>query len=777
MHLSDEIESITFRNDDNGYTVARLKNSGLTAVGTFAYITVGQEFDFTGDFVQNAKYGKQFVVKSYELVPPNSPAKIKVFLGSGLIEGIGPVIAGRIVKMFGAGSLAVIEREPEKLEQVKGISARKAKIIGERYSEIKEMQVAIVYLQKFEISMNMAIRIYNYYKDRTIERVQTNPYALIETIDGIGFLTADKMAQDLGISYTGNFRVRAGVVYVLKQSSEVDGNTYLPHDVLRAGVCRLLKIKMEQLEPVFDGVVRELCLDKYLTAVKDGYMLNKFYIAERAVASRLATLCHSECNEESQVLAGSVGTRDSSLEARNDNIDSLLQSYQQVYKIKLHKKQIEAIKMACTNGVSVITGGPGTGKTTIVRAILYVAAAEGNVTQLLAPTGRAAKRLEETTGHVASTIHRGLGIEHKNTRGLSTGEDYENAICADVVIVDEVSMCDAMLMSQLLKKVLSGTRVVLVGDSDQLPSVGAGNVLADIIASDVVPVVSLTEIYRQTENSQIVTSAHAINRGEMPLLDNKSEDFFFERCETPADIKHKILGLVCDRIPNYLGCGTDRIQVLCPMKMGEAGMNSLNVALQEKLNPAESGKGEYTYGETVYRVGDRVMQTVNNYNQEWTKPTVHVSSYKEGEFSGMGVFNGDIGTVTAVDRQSGEVSVCLEDGRETIYTRADLNNLVLAYAITVHKSQGCEFDVVVIPVTSGAYMILTRNLLYTAVTRAKRMVMLVGSAENLAKMVGNNYTKKRHTMLREFLVEMKQKAEQMFNLVIPSEVEGSLPTQ
>jgi len=733
MNLNDEIESVMFRNDENGYTVVRLKNSGLTAVGTFHYVTVGQEFDFTGNFVQNAKYGKQFVVKTYELVPPNSPSKIKVFLGSGLIEGVGPVTAGRIVKMFGKGALGVIEREPEKLEAVKGISARKAKLIGERYGEIKEMQTAIVYLQKFDISMNMAIRIYNHYKDRTIERVQTNPYALIETIDGIGFLTADKMAQDLGINYAGTFRVRAGVVYVLKQSSEADGNTYLPRDTLRLGVCRLLKIKMDQLEPVFDGVVRELCLDKYLTAVKDGYMLNKFFVAERAVASRLSMLCHDDTS----------GVAD---------IGMLLSSYQKVHKIKLHEKQIDAIKMACGNGVSVITGGPGTGKTTIVKAILFVAAAEGKSTQLLAPTGRAARRLEETTGHVASTIHRALDIDYKGGKGVFTYDDPDNVLRADIVIVDEVSMCDCILMSQLLKKVLRGTRVVLVGDSDQLPSVGAGNVLADIIASGIVPVVELSEIYRQTENSQIVASAHAINKGEMPILDNKSDDFFFEKCETPADIKHKILGLVTDRIPRYLGCGSDKIQVLCPMKLGEAGMNSLNIALQESLNPEADGKDECKYGETTFRVGDRVMQTLNNYSQEWTR---------DGDV-GAGVFNGDIGSVVLVNRQSGEVVVELEDGRETTYTRADLANLVLAYAITVHKSQGCEFDVVVIPVTSGAYMILTRNLLYTAVTRAKKMVMLVGSAENVAKMVGNNYTKKRHTMLCEFLVEMKGKADEMF---------------
>jgi exodeoxyribonuclease V alpha subunit len=737
MNLNDEIDGIMFRNDENGYSVVRLKNSGLIAVGTFHYVTVGQEFDLVGDFVQNAKYGKQFVVKSYTLVPPNSPAKIRDFLGSGLIFGVGMKTAERIVKQFGKDALSIIENDPEKLEVVKGISPRKAKLIGERYGEIKEMQTAIVYLQRFDISMNLALRIYNHYKERTIECVQVNPYCLIETIDGIGFITADRIAQDLGINYAGSFRVRAGVVYVLKQSSEQDGNTFLPREVLRLGVCRLLKIKMEQLEPVFDGIVRELCLDKYLTAVDDGYMLNKFYVAERAIAAQISKLC---CLKQDVDVS---------------SFDGLLVEYQRTHKITLHEKQIEAIKSACSNGISVITGGPGTGKTTIVRAILYLAAAGRKTAWLLAPTGRAAKRLEETTGHAASTIHRALDIDYKGGKGIFTYDDPANVIQADIVIVDEVSMCDCILMSQLLRKVLMGTRVILVGDSDQLPSVGAGNVLADIIASGVVPMVTLVEIYRQSENSQIVASAHAINRGEMPALDNKSTDFYYESAETPAQIKHKILSLVTDRIPKYLGCGHDRIQVLCPMKLGEAGMNSLNVNLQENLNPAESGKGEYVYGETTFRVGDRVMQTVNNYNQEWTRGGTCADM-------GAGVFNGDIGTVFAVDRQSGEVSVALEDGRETVYTRADLGNLVLAYAITVHKSQGCEFDVVVIPVTSGAYMILTRNLLYTAVTRAKKMVMLVGSRENLEKMVGNTYTKKRHTALRKFMVEEMNKAKDVF---------------
>lgn len=740
MIITDEIADIVYRNEENGYSVVRLTQSGLTAVGCFHYVAVGSEFKLTGEYINNAKYGKQFSVSSYELVPPEHPRKIQAFIGSGLLEGVGPVTAKNIVKTFGRDTLLIMEHNPTELIAVKGISLKKAKSIGEKFANIKQMQAAIMYLQKFEISVNMAVKIFNHYKDKTIQVVQTNPYALIETIDGIGFKTADKMSKELGVDYAGTFRVRAGIVYTLKESSEQDGNTYLPTDKLRLGVCKLLLIKMEQLEPVFDSVLRELCLDKYLTAVADGVMLTKFFIAERSIATRLCML-----NSET-------------IESGKDDLDKLLKSYQKINKIQLHEKQVDAIKTACTAGACVITGGPGTGKTTIVKAILHINQAEGKTTQLLAPTGRAAKRMEETTGHAASTIHRALDIDYKGGRGVFTYDDEDNVLRADVVIVDEVSMCDVMLTSQMLKKVLRGTRVVFVGDIDQLPSVGAGSVLCDVIESATVPVVRLTEIYRQTEQSHIVLNAHAINKGEMPALTNKSDDFFFERCESVGEIKQKIVQLVTTRIPKYLDIPSAKIQVLCPMKAGEAGMNSLNTSLQEALNPASPGvRSEYEYGQITFREGDRVMQTINNYQQEWVKPLVD-----GGAENGSGVYNGDIGIITTINRQSGEVVVELEDGRVTTYTRTDLANLVLSYAITVHKSQGCEFDVVVIPVTSGAYMILTRNLLYTAVTRAKRMVMLVGSAENLKKMVENTYTKKRFSMLKQFLVEMKEKAEFMF---------------
>jgi exodeoxyribonuclease V alpha subunit len=627
-------------------------------------------------------------------------------------------MAKRIVEKFGNDTLAVMEYRADELARVRGISPQKAATIAKRYAEIKQMQAAVSFLCKFDISINIAIRVFNKYGDQTIDQVQKNPYKLIETIDGIGFLTADKIARDLGISYVGHFRIRAGIVHVLKTAAEADGHTCLPIDKLFALVMRLLLIKPENLRPVFDGVIVDLCLDKYLTRVGDNLALTKFYAAEKLVSEKIKFFA----SRKAEILY---------------DIEKHIEQFEKVHKINLHPDQKAAVITSVSCGVTIITGGPGTGKTTIIRAILYLNEKLRQTAQLLAPTGRAAKRLEETCGIAASTIHRALDIDYKNGKGVFTYDDPENVLKANMVICDEVSMCDAILMSQLLKKVLLDTRVVLVGDIDQLASVGAGNVLADLISSQTVPVVRLTQIYRQDEKSKIITNAHAINHGEMPDITNKSTDFFFESAQSPAEIKQKVLSLVTSRLPKFLG--TAQVQVLCPMKMGEAGMTSLNLALQSALNPPAQNKPEIKYADTIFRICDRVMQTQNNYSQEWQK----------GAQSGTGVYNGDTGTIVSIF--DGEVRVKFEDDRESVYVKSDLLNLVPSYAITVHQSQGCEFPAVVVPVTSGAYMILTRNLLYTAVTRAKKFVMLVGSAENIQKMVENTYTKKRFTMLETLL--------------------------
>ncbi len=723
MVIQGTVSSIVFANEETGYRVLRLDNN-LTAVGVVPMVSVGAEYKFVGEFVNNAKHGKQFAFTEMTLMPPDSEEKILAFLGGGLLKGVGPATAKKIVKKFGMDTIAVIETRPQDLTQIRGISPQKAQSIAENYMAVREMQSVMMWLYRFEISLNLSLKIYQQYGKDTIATVAKNPYVLIETIDGVGFTTADNMAKKLGVSYNGTFRVRAGVVHILKVSAETDGHTYVTLPDLITKVCRLLRIKMDDLTPTFNTIINELCIDRIVVSVDvdgvQGLQLIRFFNAEKAIAQKLLLLMQEP--------------------KQPDNVDDLINHYESLQGITFHETQKLAIKQAVTGGVTVITGGPGTGKTTIIKAILYINRANELSTQMLAPTGRAAKRIEETTGQSAMTIHRCLEkFSH---------DPNHSFITQDMVIVDEVSMCDCLLTASLLRKILSGTKVVFIGDSDQLPSVGAGNVLADIIDSGVVPTIRLTQIYRTGEDATIAINAHRINNGEMPLLDNKSSDFFYSSAETPEMIKNEILGLCSSRLPQYLGVDTSKVQVLAPMKLGAAGVINLNKCLQEIINPPAPDKAELLYGETIFRQGDRVMHTVNNYKQEWVK------NHEEGK----GIFNGDIGKIVEINKFSGEITVELEDGRVTIYPRSELAALTLSYAITVHKSQGCEFDAVVIPVVSGAYMIMTRNLLYTAVTRAKRLVMLVGKQENVQKMVSNTYTKKRNSCLNKYLQYFKDMA-------------------
>lgn len=724
MIIEAVVASVVYSNAESGYTVLRLDNN-LTAVGIAPFAAVGAGYRFVGEFVNNAKHGKQFAFKEITLLPPDTEAKILAFLGGGLLPGVGPATARKIVQRFGAQTLDIIANDPQALSQVRGISPVKAQTIAANYRSIRQMQDVMMWLYRFEISLNLAQKIYQYYGDDTIATVAKNPYALIETIDGIGFTTADNMAKTLGVAYNGTFRVRAGVVHTLKVSAETDGHTYVTLPDLVGKVCHLLRIKMAELTPTFNTIINELCMDRVVVPVtidgEQGIQLIRFFNAEKSIAQKIRLLM-----QEPKTPA---------------RVDELIAHYEQLRGITFHETQKQAIKQAVSGGVTVITGGPGTGKTTIINAILYINQANNLTTQLLAPTGRAAKRMEEATGQQAMTIHRCLDMDYKMGAGKFTYDDPNNFIRQDMVIVDEVSMCDCLLTASLLRKILVGTKVVFIGDIDQLPSVGAGNVLADIIDSGVVPTTRLTQIYRTAENATIAVNAHRINNGEMPYLDNKSSDFFYCNVETPDLIKDEILGLCLTRLPQYLGVDRNKVQVLAPMKLGAAGVINLNQCLQAALNPPAPNKDEYTYGSTVFRLGDRVMHTVNNYRQEWTK----------NHETGKGIFNGDIGKIVAINAANGEITVELEDGRVTIYPRTELNALTLSYAITVHKSQGCEFDVVVIPVVAGAYMIMTRNLLYTAVTRAKRLVVLVGKTENIQKMVANTYTKKRNSCLNKYL--------------------------
>lgn len=724
MIIEAVVASVVYSNAESGYTVLRLDNN-LTAVGIAPFAAVGAGYRFVGEFVNNAKHGKQFAFKEITLLPPDTEAKILAFLGGGLLPGVGPATARKIVQRFGAQTLDIIANDPQALSQVRGISPVKAQTIAANYRSIRQMQDVMMWLYRFEISLNLAQKIYQYYGDDTIATVAKNPYALIETIDGIGFTTADNMAKTLGVAYNGTFRVRAGIVHTLKVSAETDGHTYVTLPDLVGKVCHLLRIKMAELTPTFNTIINELCMDCVVVPVtidgEQGIQLIRFFNAEKSIAQKIRLLM-----QEPKTPA---------------RVDELIAHYEQLRGITFHETQKQAIKQAVSGGVTVITGGPGTGKTTIINAILYINQANELTTQLLAPTGRAAKRMEEATGQQAMTIHRCLDMDYKMGAGKFTYDDPNNFIRQDMVIVDEVSMCDCLLTASLLRKILVGTKVVFIGDIDQLPSVGAGNVLADIIDSGVVPTTRLTQIYRTAENATIAVNAHRINNGEMPYLDNKSSDFFYCNVETPDLIKDEILGLCLTRLPQYLGVDRNKVQVLAPMKLGAAGVINLNQCLQVALNPPAPNKDEYTYGSTVFRLGDRVMHTVNNYRQEWTK----------NHETGKGIFNGDIGKIVAINAANGEITVELEDGRVTIYPRTELNALTLSYAITVHKSQGCEFDVVVIPVVAGAYMIMTRNLLYTAVTRAKRLVVLVGKTENIQKMVANTYTKKRNSCLNKYL--------------------------
>ena len=717
------MSSILFANEESGYHVLRLDNN-LNAVGIAPVISVGSEYEFIGEFENNAKHGKQFAFKEIRLVPPDNEEKILAFLGGGLIPGVGPATARKIVKQFGMQTMEILESRPQELAQIKGISATRAQSIGAGYLEVREMQSVMMWLQRFEITLNLSLKIYQQYGKDTVATVAKNPYALIETIDGVGFITADNMAKKLGVAYNGAFRVRAGVVHILKISAETDGNTYMTLPDLLKKCCRLLRINMEDLTPTFNKIVEELCLDRVVVSVDmdgvQGLQLVRFVNAEKAIAQKLLSLM-----QETKQPA---------------DVDDLIEHYQELQGITFHETQKEAIRQAVTGGVTVITGGPGTGKTTVIKAILYINNANEYTTQMLAPTGRAAKRVEETTGQSAMTIHRCLEkFSH---------EPRDSYITQDMVIIDEVSMCDCLLMASLLRKVLDGTKVVFIGDSDQLPSVGAGNVLADIIESGVVPTIRLTHVYRTGDKATIAINAHRINRGEMPFLDNQSSDFFYINADTPEQIKNEILGLCSSRLPQYLGTDDSKVQVLAPLRQGVAGVNNLNQCLQAIINPPDSDKAELVYGETIFRVGDRVMHTVNNYKQEWIK----------NNEEGKGVFNGDIGKIIEINKLTSEVTVKLEDGRVTIYPRSELSALTLSYAITVHKSQGCEFDAVVIPIATAAYMIMTRNLLYTAVTRAKRLVVLVGKQENVQRMVNNTYTKTRNSCLNKYLQYFKDMA-------------------
>ncbi len=736
MIVKGVVENIVFQNVENGYTVADVDNNGelVTIVGKMPALREGQLIVADGQFVSSAKWGEQFSVSSFEITEPTTIDGIKKYLSSGLVRGVGPVTANAIVDRFKEETLDVIEFNPLRLAEIKGISLSKAAEIGKTLFELRKMQDAVLFLQSYDISMHLSVKIYETYQNKTKDILKENPYKLVEDVQGIGFRTADKIAQKMGIAEDSDFRIRAGILHTLNESSEYDGNTYMPKDLLFENLEKLLLInvsfKKDEIQlilekMVLDGLIKELVLDD-----KNAVMLTKFYVIEKKLAQKLLLL-----KVQAPILHLDLSTE--------------ISEFERINKMSFHSDQKNAIELAINKGVCVITGGPGTGKTTIVKCILNLLKRLGKNVALLAPTGRAAKRLSESCGCEAKTIHRALMVDHTK---IGKGDQVflyneNNKFPFDVVIVDEVSMVDVNLAYNLIKALKAGAKLVLVGDKNQLPSVGAGNVLADIIASELIPYVNLTQIYRQEETSLIIQNAHLVNNGQMPILDNSCRDFFFEAKKEPQDIMRTIVNMQCKRIPKFLNIEPTKIQVLAPMRNGVCGVDNLNNMIQAVLNPSTMKSPEILIGNTTFRIHDKVMQTVNNYDLEWKRLNGKMLELGEG------VFNGDIGFITDVNIQQGSIEVTFEDGRVCEYPRNEISQLTLSYAITIHKSQGSEFDVVIIPMIGGAPSILTRNLLYTAITRAKQMVVLVGQKFHLQTMIRNNYTATRYSALKQFLNE------------------------
>ena len=743
MKIVGNVEDIIFKNSANGYTVLNIDYNGslLTCVGKTVNINVGEDVELEGNFVKNEKFGEQFAFTEINVTTPKSLESIKKYLASGLIKGIGPVTAEAIVNKFKEDTLSILEYAPSRLSEVRGISSKKAIEIGEYYSDIRKMQEAVIFLQGYEISTNLSVKIYNFYKEKTIDTVSENPYILVEDIDGVGFLTADKIAYKMGIEKNSNFRIRAGILHQLKDSSEKLGNTYVPKEELNGSTQELLGLFHEEFKTLFETELEKLEIENIVKIFKykdaDCVCLKKFYYMESSIATKINLLNISKID---------VGV----------DVDGEIKEYERVNKIKLHDDQKLAIKEAVNGQVSIITGGPGTGKTTIIKCVFQALKKYSKNIFLLAPTGRASKRLEEACNYKASTIHRALQVNFTEGDNAFFNFNERNKLKADVVIVDEMSMVDVSLFYSLLKALTNTCKLVLVGDKDQLPSVGAGNVLHDLISCGIIPCVKLTQIYRQDDKSLIVSNAHLINNGKMPDLSNKSTDFFYEYRDNPQNMYDCVVDLTTNRLPKYLNCKAEDIQVLCAMKSGVCGVESLNKKLQEIINPSSLHKQELHLETRFFRVGDKVMQTVNNYNLEWKKED------RDNLELGKGVFNGDIGTIKDINNQTGETEVVFDDDRVCVYSKQEVFELQICYATTIHKSQGSEFDAVVIPVVAGSNQIITRNLLYTAVTRAKKLVVLVGPKKNIARMIYNNYTARRYSMLEELIKLQKQKTEEMY---------------
>ena len=739
--VSGYVEHIIYRNTENGYTVFELIADGeeITCVGSFQTIDEGEGLELSGGYVEHAVYGSQFKVESYEETLPEDEQSMERYLGSGAVRGVGPSLAARIVKKFGKDTFRIVEQEPERLAEVKGISERKAMEIGAQMEEKKDLRAAMIYLQKYGISNALAMRIYQTYKEQVYHILEENPYRLAEDIDGIGFRRADELAARIGIHTDSDFRVRSGILYAL-QLAAADGNTCLPKAALLEKAAQLLGLPGEYVSLQLPNLAMERKLVIRQTDGEDLVYAASLYYAELSCARLLADLNMSFVPPE--------GLLPSEEEKLLCDIEKLARRS----GIELEALQQQAVLECVKNGVMILTGGPGTGKTTTINTVIRYFEAEGMDLLLAAPTGRAAKRMTEATGYEARTIHRLLelsGIPEENgSGGLSMNRarferNADNPLEADVVIVDEMSMVDIQLFQSLLKAVSPGTRLVLVGDVNQLPSVGPGQVLRDLIESRAFPVVELKKIFRQAGESDIVVNAHRINEGKEIALDNKSRDFFFlQRDNVQVIYKHMIL-LIREKLPGYVHAGPFDIQVLTPMRKGNLGAETLNGILQAYLNPKTDSKKEYQSPDTLFREGDKVMQTKNNYQLEWEV----VSRYGIPVDHGVGIFNGDMGVVRQIDPFARTMTVEFDEQRRVTYSFEQTAELELAYAITIHKSQGSEYPAVIMPLLGGPKMLFNRNLFYTGVTRARDCVTILGSSQVVLDMIRNESEAKRFTGL------------------------------
>lgn len=757
MEIEGIVSKIIYKNEDNQYTVFAIESKDgedEVLVGYLTDLEEGMYIVAEGEYIEHPSYSTQFKVASYQVKMPDDTVSMERYLASGAIKGIGEIMAKRMVQKFGKEIFKIIEEEPERLAEIKGISEKKANEIGVQFIEKQEMREALMFLSEYGISPNLSVKIFNEYGQKLYQIIKKNPYQIAEDISGVGFKIADAIAQRAGIGIQSDFRVRAAIIYTLNQAIGL-GHTYLPEDILISWTSKLLQksVSENQEEYGFGTVIIEE--ENIKTQIINLQVDSKIKIREENENNvYLPNYYHKELN-----LARMLLETKSSIDVSEREFDQRIKKIEKEEKIQLDEVQKEAVREAAKQGILVITGGPGTGKTTTIHAIIKYFENEDVDMLLAAPTGRAAKRMTEATGYKAQTIHRMLELnggisDEEGNKSFRFERNSTNPLEADVVIIDEMSMVDLSLMHALLLAIVPGTHLVLVGDENQLPSVGAGNVLKDIIRSKSIPVVALKKIFRQEEGSSIVTNAHKINNGDPIRMDNKSKDFFYLPRNNVKDIEKEVGLLLTRKLVNYIKCESKEIQVLTPMRNGELGVNHLNVVLQRELNPPTNFKKEKElHNGTIFREGDKIMQIRNNYKLEWK-----IYSAK-GRFvieEGVGVFNGDIGYIKKIDAYNEEVIVLFDDEKEVIYPYHLLEELELSYAITIHKSQGSEYPAVVMPLLTGPKVLMNRNLLYTSVTRAKQCVVIVGNGRLVESMIQNNDEQKRYSSLDLRLIELKR---------------------